>query len=102
MHSKNEIESSAYLCVYQLLDEVCFERAIPAGARGAIYAAIDGLRRSAAPAEHIAVAEGIAVAIHKLEWAVRNGDPAEEAAIRDELQGLGATWLQTPLRLTMH
>ena len=102
MQARNEIESSAYLSVYQLLDDVCFERGIPAGSRGAIYAAIDGLRRSAAPAEHIAVAEGIAVAIHKLEWAVRNGDSAEEASVRDELQRLGATWLQTPLRLVMH
>ena len=102
MQNKNEIESRAYQSIYQLLDEVCFERGIPAGSRGAIYAAIDGLRRSAAPAEHISVAEGIAVAIHRLEWAVRNGDAAEETAIRDELQSLGATWLQTPLRLTMH
>ena len=102
MQSRNEIESSAYLCVYQLLDEVCFERAVPAGSRGAIYAAIDGLRRAAAPAEHIALAERIAVAVHKLEWAVRNGDSADEASVRGELQSLGATWMQTPLRVTMH
>ncbi len=102
MESRSDIESKAYLCVYQLLDDVCFERAIPAGSRGAIYAAIDGLRRAAAPAEHISVAERIAVAIHKLEWALRNSDAAEEASVRGELQSLGATWLQTPLRLTMH
>lgn len=102
MQNENLIEHSAYSSVYQVLDDVCFARTVPAGARGAMFAAIDGLRRTAAPAEHVALAERIAVALHKLEWALRNGEEDEEAAIREELQVLGATWLQTPLCLTMH
>ena len=96
------IENRAYLSVYQVLDDVCFGSHVPAGTRGAIYSAIDGLRRVAAPADHVSTAEAIAVALHKLEWAVRNGEEAEEEALRDELRMLGASWLQTPMRLVRH
>lgn len=96
------IENRAYLSVYRVLDDVCFGRPVPAGTRGAIYSAIDGLRRIAAPADHVSTAEAIAVALHKLEWALRNGDEAEERELRDELRMLGASWLQTPMRLVRH
>ena len=102
MRNETLIENSAYSSVYQVLDDVCFARTVPAGARGAMFAAIDGLRRVSAPAQHVALAECIAVALHRLEWALRNANEAEEAAIRGELQVLGASWLQTPLCLTMH
>lgn len=94
-------EGDAYLSVYQVLDEVCFARGIPVGSQGSLFAAIDGLRKAAAPSEHIVLAEQIAVAIHKLVWALRNGGNGEEAA-REELQALGASWLRIPVPSTVH
>ena len=96
------IESQSYLTIYRVLDDVCFAEAAPAGARGAIYRSIDGLRRSGAPAEHVELAERISLALHKLDWAIRNGDEAEAKQVRVELQTAGASWLQTPIRLALH
>ena len=101
-HDAAAIENKAYLSVYGVLDDVCFSEQVPAGTRGAIHSAIDGLRRVRAPAAHVSTAESIAVALHKLEWAVRNGDREAQAAARDELRMLGASWLQTPMRLVRH
>ena len=95
-------EAGAYLSVYQVLDDVCFARGVPVGSQGALYAAIDGLRREAAPSEHIALAERIAVAIHRLLWALKNGEDGEEETVREELQTLGASWLQIPVPSTVH
>lgn len=95
-------ESRAYLNVYKVLDEVCFAKAVPAGARGLMYSSIDGLRQAHAPADHIALAERISLALHRLDWVKRHGNSLEEEQLREELQILGATWLQTPLRLSMH
>ena len=96
------IESPAYLTIYRVLDDVCFADTAPMGARGAIYRSIDGLRQAGAPAEHVDLAERISLALHKLEWAIRNGDEAEAKQVRAELQSAGAAWLQTPIRLAMH
>lgn len=97
--SRLNVESRAYLNVYQVLDEVCFADAVPAGARGLMYSSIDGLRQVHAPAEHIALAEDISLSLHRLEWPTQNGDAEEVKQLREELQTIGATWLQTPLRL---
>lgn len=96
------IESKAYLSVYQVLDDVCFGDRVPVGTRATIHFAVDDLKRVRAPAAHVGTAEAIALALHKLEWAVRNGDRAEHEAARDELRLLGASWLQTPMRLIRH
>lgn len=85
-----------------MLDQVCFAGAAPAGAQMAIYRCIDGPRQAGAPAEHVGLAEHISLLLHKLEWAVRDKDEAEADAIRKELQITGASWLQTPIRLSMH
>ena len=102
MEAGLNIETRSYLTIYRVLDEVCFSDTTPAGARGAIYRSIDGLRQVGAPAEHVALAERISLLLHKLEWAVRGNDEAEAEAIRKELQITGASWLQTPIRFAMH
>lgn len=102
MDAGMNIETESYLTIYRVLDEVCFSETAPAGARGAIYRSIDGLRQAAAPAEHVALAERISLLLHKLEWAVRANAEAEAACIRNELQITGASWLQAPIRLSMH
>ena len=95
-------EGDAYLSVYQVLDDVCFARGVPVGSQGTLFAAIDGLRRACAPSEHIDLAERIAVAIHRLQWALRSGEDTEEETVREELQTLGASWLQIPIPPTLH
>lgn len=90
------------MTIYQVLDDVCFSQGTPAGARGAIYRSIDGLRQAGAPVEHVNLAERISLLLHKLEWAIRNNQDQEAAEFREELQITGASWLQTPLRLSLH
>ena len=102
MESKVNIESQSYLTIYRVLDDVCFADTAPAGARGAIYRSIDGLRRAGAPAEHVELAERISLALHKLEAAIRSGDEEGATKVRAELHTAGATWLQTPIRLALH
>lgn len=95
-----EGKSGAYLSVYQVLDEIGFGKTVPVGSQGAMFAAIDGLRRTAAPAEHIRLAECISVAIHRLLWALKTGE--DEETVRAELQTLGASWLRIPVPSTVH
>jgi hypothetical protein len=94
--------TEAYVTVYELLDQVGFARTVPPGARGRLYSAIDGLRSKAAPAEHVALAERIAVALHRFEWALRNRDEAEIELVQRDLQIAGADWLQTPICVPLH
>ena len=82
--------------------EVGFARHVPAGAGGRLSSAIDRLRRSAAPAEHIALVERIAVTLHRFEWALRSRDQAEIEQVQRDLQIAGADWLQTPICISLH
>jgi hypothetical protein len=102
MNSQDQLRNSAYLSVYSLLDEVCYAGHVPAGSTGTIHQVIDLLRRVEAPVEDIRAAENMSVAIHRLSSALRVGDREEQARIRHELQGLGARWLQTPMRLALN
>lgn len=95
-------EASTYTSIYQVLEQVCFARSVPAGTRGAVYSAIDSLRGAAAPSDHIAVAERIAVALHKLEWALADGDEESITDVQRELPLAGSEWLQTPMRRALH
>ena len=96
------IRTEAYLSVYHLLDLVCFSGRVPPGSSGRIHRAIDCLRRIQAPAEDLRAAEGMSVAIHRLERSLAAGDAAEAERARADLQELGAHWLQTPMRLTLN
>lgn len=88
-----------YMSVYQVVEELCSGGSLPAGLSGTMFAAIDGLRRAAAPRDDVGLAERIAVAMHRLEWAIRSGDAAEQKRLRSELQLLGSQWLETPICL---
>ena len=102
MADQDIIRTEAYLSVYHLLDLVCFSERVPLGSAALIGTAVDRLRTIRAPLDDIRAAEGISVAIHKLERAraVGAGEDAEQARV--ELRQLGARWLQTPMRLTLN
>ena len=90
-------QSNAYMSVYQVVEELCSGTCLPAGSAGTMFAAIDDLRRMRAPRGDVCLAERISVAMHKLEWAMRSGDPAAQGQLRAELQALGSDWLDTPI-----
>jgi hypothetical protein len=102
MTSQDQLRTSAYLSIYSLLDEVCYAGQPGAASARTIHAAIDLLRRVDAPADDIRTAEHMSVAMHRLASALREGDQEEQASVRQELQILGARWLQTPMRLTLN
>ena len=102
MTSQETIRNAAYLSVYHLLDELCFQGRVPPGSACTLFKAIDDLRRISAPAEDIKVAETMSVAVHKLEAALRSRDCSDAERARVELQTLGARWLQTPMRLSLN
>ena len=102
MTSEDNLRNSAYLSVYSLLDEVCYAGHVPARSAGTLHQAIDCLRRVAAPDEDIRTAERMSVAMHRLTLALRTGDTDAQNEVREELQELGARWLQTPMRLSLN
>jgi hypothetical protein len=86
-------ELSAHALVYQALDEVLAGESVPPGVRGAMFAVIDDLRANSAVAEDARRAEQISVEIHKLEWALRQGDADAAKTARETLKGLAADWI---------
>lgn len=73
-------------------------RTVPPGTQGALSAAIDALRRECAPAEVRRCVEAMAVAVHRLHWALLSPSPegAIEAAVcREEIANLRSEWLET-------
>jgi hypothetical protein len=96
------VTESPYLQIHRLVNEVANGGSIPAGGRGAMFAAIDGLRRRSAPADHVGAAERIAVALHQFDWAVRDQDEARKVAACETLKGLGEDWLRSQLPLARH
>ena len=89
-------ERQPYISVRQLLDEVSSKGLSPTGARGYLFAAIDGLRRGLAPKKDIELAERISVALHRLEWATLRKDSKEQADAQERLEELRAQWAQPP------
>jgi hypothetical protein len=86
-----------YGAVYRLLDELRTAQVVPVGALGTIYSSIDQLWSSRAPAEHIAVAEGISIAMLRWESARRNGDGGAEESAQADLKALTKNWLEMRL-----
>lgn len=80
---------------YQVLDRVLAEKVVGPGVRGTIYAVVDVLRSSGAQIEELRRAEGISIAIHRLEWAQQQRDEASSALALDELKALAASWLNS-------
>lgn len=90
-------DDAAYSAVSRLLDDLRTAQVVPVGALGAIYLAIDKLRSSRARPEHVAVAEGISIAILRWESARRRGYVGAEEIARADLKSLTAKWLETGL-----
>jgi hypothetical protein len=95
MHATNQ--TSAYMSVYEVVEELCSGHSVPAGLTGTMFSALDRLRAAQAPRSDVALAERISVTMHRLEWAIRSGDTGEQSRLRAELQGLGSDWLDTPI-----
>lgn len=92
---------SPYMTIYRVLDEVGSRMpgAVPPGVSCVVHDAIDALRRDDAPAEDIAVAERIAIALHKLHWAALGHQIDEADHAWGELTALSEQWLTRPLTL---
>ena len=88
---------NAYMSVYRVVEELCSGTCLPAGLAGTMFSAIDGLRRMQAPRDEVELAERIAVAMHRLEWAIRSRDIAAQQQLRAEIDALGSDWLDTPI-----
>ena len=54
-------DANAHAIVYQVLDEVLANGSVPAGARGAMFAAVDELRAATADADEVRRAERISI-----------------------------------------
>jgi hypothetical protein len=89
--------NSAYMSVYMVVKELCSGHSVPAGLAGTMYSALDQLRGMAAPRSDVSLAERISVTMHRLEWAIRSGDAADQARFRAELEALGEDWMDTPI-----
>ena len=79
--------------VYQVLDVVLASRAVPPGARGAMFSAVDQLRASASNVDDLARAERISLEIHRLELGLRASDEQAVASARNALKSLAVSWL---------
>jgi hypothetical protein len=90
-------QRDAYVSVYQVVEILCSGNRPPAGLAGAMFSAIDGLRKMQAPRCDLDLAERISVAMHKLEGAIRSRDAAAHGEQLTALQSLGSDWLETPI-----
>ncbi len=85
-----------YTLVYRVLDALKTSSNVAPGLRGSIFSAIDQLRVSSAPAEHVAIAERISATMHQLEWALQKSNGERQARVRQQLSVLNEAWLATP------
>jgi hypothetical protein len=86
-------ETGAHAVVYQVLDDVLGASCIPAGARAALFEVVDELRAASGATDEARRAEQISIEIHKLEWALRQGDAQAAEAVREQLKLLAAEWI---------
>jgi hypothetical protein len=88
----------AHALVYQALDQVLADGVICAGTPRAMYVAVDTLRASAAPEEHVRSAENIAIEIHRLQWALQRSNRLESQSALSELKRLAVHWVDMSIR----
>ncbi|HEX8400430.1 MAG TPA: hypothetical protein VF628_01860 [Allosphingosinicella sp.] len=91
-------QASAYVSIYQVVEQLCAGQRVASGMAGAVFNAIDELRRMQAPREYVSLAERVSVLLHKLDWVMRSGDCAAQAGLRAELTALSTDWLDAPIR----
>lgn len=92
-----EAVQESYGAVYRVIREVNTSGYISPGFRGAIYQALDTMKRFGAPSDHVSIAERISVTLHALEWATLRRDDPRKAADWNELRMLEEQWLATPI-----
>ena len=88
-------QSDAHAIVYQVLDEVIVHRCVPTGARAAIFTVVDELRAATPDGDQARRAERISIQMHKLEWALRDGDNAAVDTAHKQLKSLAAEWIDS-------
>ena len=88
-------ETRTHAIVYQVLDQVLADGTVAAPSRGAMFSAIDDLRHSLAPAGELRRAESISIEMHKLEWALQQGNVSASQAALSQLRALAADWLDS-------
>lgn len=88
---------AAYWQIYEVLDALNVGETLPIATMRKMYAAVDELRNLGATSKHIAVAEKITVAMHRLEAAKRRANAKAEDKARSHLDGLVADWFEIPL-----
>lgn len=91
------IAGTAYWEVFEVLDDLRIAEAVSACSLRKMYSAIDELRHQNAPDAHIALAENITVAMHRLEAARRRQDEEAQDHAKNRLDGLVADWFDTRL-----
>lgn len=91
-------QDNARVLVYQALDQVLADRVISTGTSRSLFAAIDELKASAAPAEQVRRAEDIAIQLHRLQWALQQRDDAASSAALQSLKDLAGDWIDTRIR----
>lgn len=81
--------------VYQVLDQVLADENVASSSRAAMFSVIDALRQSCAPVEELRRAESISIEMHKLDWALLQGDADQSEASLGQLKSLASSWLNS-------
>ncbi len=90
--------SGAHALVYQALDQVLADKVVTPGTPRAIFAAIDTLRSSRAPADQVRQAEDISVQIHRLQCALQQSNDLQVDCALEDLKSKAAQWLETRIQ----
>jgi hypothetical protein len=90
--------NEAHALVYQALDQVLTDKVISPGTERAMHAAIDTLKTTAAPSEHVRSAENIAIEIHRLQWTLQQSDKKGSQAALRKLKSLAGSWVDMRIR----
>jgi len=65
---------TSHRTIGDMIAEHCDAGTVAPGAPGKLHEALDVLRYVRAPGEHIAIAENVSTALHRLQWAIRLRD----------------------------
>jgi hypothetical protein len=88
----------AHVTVYNIIDDALVSSSVPRGAKGAIFAVIDGLRSEPNKINELRKAEQISLALHGLEAALRRSDEEALRQARRDLQSLASAWIDMRVR----
>ncbi|MBV8686578.1 MAG: hypothetical protein JOZ90_11715 [Alphaproteobacteria bacterium] len=75
-----------------MLSRISAEDCVPPDARRGLYEAIEALARAGAPAAEVALAESVARAVHRLEFALHHSAAPDRIYARKALERTRAAW----------